>query len=84
MSTDEITDIQALERLHEAFASISGEIKQRSVDYIRHGPPSLIANFKVASDLDISGASSSITSASINRNRWWHWSPTCVTWTNTW
>ena len=48
MSTDEMTGIQALERLHETLASIPGQIERRAFDYIRHGTQCLIANFEVA------------------------------------
>ncbi len=48
MSTDEMTGIQALERLHETLASIPGQVERRAFDYIRHGTQCLIANFEVA------------------------------------
>jgi len=49
MSTDEMTGIQALERLHETLASIPGQVERRAFDYIRHGTQCLIANFEMAS-----------------------------------
>ena len=48
MSTDEMTGIQALERLQETLASMPGQIERRAFDYIRHGTQCLIANFEVA------------------------------------
>ena len=48
MSTDEMTGIQALERLQETLASMPGQLERRAFAYIRHGPQCLIANFEVA------------------------------------
>ena len=48
MSTDEMTGIQALERLQATLAAIPGKIERRASDYKRHGTQCLIANFEVA------------------------------------
>jgi len=48
ISTDEMTGIQALERLHPTLPPKQGEIERREFEYIRHGTQTLIASFEVA------------------------------------
>ena len=48
MSTDEMTGIQALERLFPTLPTGSGLVERREFEYVRHGTQSLIANFDVA------------------------------------
>lgn len=48
MSTDEMTGIQALERLFPTLPTRPGLVERREFEYIRHGTQSLIANFDVA------------------------------------
>ncbi|WP_220271123.1 transposase [Paenibacillus prosopidis] len=46
--TDEMTDIQALERLFPTLPMKPGLVERREFEYICHGTQSLIANFEVA------------------------------------
>jgi hypothetical protein len=48
MSTDEMTGIQALERLHPGLPMLPGHVERREFEYKRHGTLSLIANVDVA------------------------------------
>lgn len=48
MSTDEMTGIQALERLFPLLPTSPGLVERREFEYVRHGTQSLIANFDVA------------------------------------
>jgi transposase len=48
MSTDEMTGIQALERLFPTLPTGPGLVERREFEYVRHGTQSLIANFDVA------------------------------------
>ena len=48
ISTDEMTSIQALERLHPTLPLQPGLVERREFEYVRHGTQSLIANFEVA------------------------------------
>lgn len=48
VSTDEMTGIQALERLHPTIPMGPGRVERREFEYIRHGTLTLIANFDVA------------------------------------
>ena len=48
ISSDELTGIQALERVTPSLAMRPGLIERREFEYIRHGTVSLIANFEVA------------------------------------
>lgn len=45
---DEMTGIQALERIAETLPMIPGEVEKREFEYIRHGTQTLIGNFEVA------------------------------------
>ena len=47
MSTDEMTGIQALERIAPTQPMQPGQVERREVEYERHGTLSLIANFDV-------------------------------------
>jgi transposase len=47
MSTDELTGIQALERIAPTKPMQPGQVERREFEYARHGPLSLIANFDV-------------------------------------
>jgi DDE superfamily endonuclease len=49
MSTDEMTGIQALERLHPSLPMLPGQVERQEFEYERHGTLSLIANLEVAS-----------------------------------
>jgi transposase len=49
MSTDEMTGIQALERLHPCLPMQPGHVERQEFEYERHGTQSLIANLEVAS-----------------------------------
>jgi hypothetical protein len=49
MSTDEMTGIQALERLHPCLPMLPGHVEREEFEYERHGTQSLIANLDVAS-----------------------------------
>jgi hypothetical protein len=48
MSTDEMTGIQALERLHPSLPMLPGHVERLEFEYKRHGTVSLIANLDVA------------------------------------
>lgn len=48
MSTDEMTGIQALERLHPALPMLPAHVERVEFEYQRHGTLSLIANLDVA------------------------------------
>src|SRR5260370_29216095 len=48
MSTDEMTGIQALERLHPSLPMLPGHVERQEFEYERHGTVSLIANLDVA------------------------------------
>jgi transposase len=48
MSTDEMTGIQALERLHPSLPMQPGHVERQEFEYQRHGTQSLIANLEVA------------------------------------
>jgi transposase len=54
VSTDEMTGIQALERLHPSKPVKPGIEERREFEYIRHGTQTLIANFEVATGKVIS------------------------------
>lgn len=47
-STDEMTGIQALERLHPSLSMQPGHVEREEFEYQRHGTQSLIANLDVA------------------------------------
>lgn len=47
-STDEMTGIQALERLHPSLPMLPGHVQRQEFEYERHGTLSLIANLDVA------------------------------------
>jgi hypothetical protein len=47
-STDEMTGIQALERLHPSLPMQPGHVEREEFEYRRHGTQSLIANLDVA------------------------------------
>ena len=49
MSTDEMTGIQALERIAPTKVMQPGQVERREFEYDRHGTLSLIANFDVVS-----------------------------------
>lgn len=53
MSTDEMTGIQALERLHPSLPMEPGKPERPEFEYIRHGTQTLIANFEVATGMVI-------------------------------
>ena len=48
MSSDEMTGIQALERVHPDLPMEPGKIQRVEFEYVRHGTQSLIASFSVA------------------------------------
>src|SRR5450631_4129024 len=48
MSCDEMTGVQALERLHPSLPMLPGYVEREEFEYIRHGTQSLIANLEVA------------------------------------
>jgi transposase len=48
VSTDEMTGIQALERLFATKPVCPGQVEKREFEYKRHGTQTLIANFEVA------------------------------------
>jgi len=52
---DEMTGIQALERLAPDLPLRPGKVQRREFEYIRHGTQSLIANFDVATGQVICG-----------------------------
>lgn len=47
MCVDEMTGIQAIERLHQDLPLRPGKVKRQEFEYIRHGTQTLIANFDV-------------------------------------
>jgi hypothetical protein len=47
VSTDEMTGIQALERLHPSLPMLPGQVEREEFEYHRHGTQSLIANLEV-------------------------------------
>lgn len=49
MSTDEMTGMQALERIAPTKPMQPGQVERREFEYVRHGTLSLIANFDVVS-----------------------------------
>jgi len=49
ISCDEMTGIQALERVAPTLPMQSGQVERVEFEYVRHGTLSLIANFEVAS-----------------------------------
>jgi transposase len=53
VSTDEMTGIQALERLHPSIPMEPGKPERPEFEYIRHGTQTLIANFEVATGMVI-------------------------------
>jgi hypothetical protein len=48
VSTDEMTGIQALERVHDTRPLKPGRVELQEFEYIRHGTQSLIANWHIA------------------------------------
>lgn len=54
VSCDEMTGIQALERLHATKPVKPGFVERREFEYVRHGTQTLIANFEVATGRIIS------------------------------
>ena len=48
MSTDEMTGIQAIERLHPSLPMLPGHVERQEFEYERHGTLSLMANLEVA------------------------------------
>lgn len=48
LSTDELTGVQALERLHPTLPARPGLVERREFEYVRHGTLSFIVNFDVA------------------------------------
>ena len=48
ISTDEMTGVQALERLHPSLPMLPGHVERLEFEYERHGTLSLIANLEVA------------------------------------
>ena len=48
VSTDEMTGIQALERLNSKKLVLPGSVEKQEFEYIRHGTQTLIANWHVA------------------------------------
>lgn len=48
VSTDEMTGIQALERVHPTQPMRIGRVERQEFEYIRHGTQSLIANWEIA------------------------------------
>ncbi len=48
ISTDEMTGVQALERMHDGMPMRAGKRECREFDYIRHGTLTFILNFDVA------------------------------------
>jgi len=53
VSTDEMTGIQALERLHPSLPMKPGKPERPEFEYIRHGTQTLIANLEVATGMVI-------------------------------
>lgn len=56
VSLDEMTGIQALERLHPTLPMTPGLIERREFEYIRHGTLSLISGLEVATGKIISSS----------------------------
>jgi transposase len=54
MSTDEMTGVQALERLHPSLPMLPGHVERLEFEYERHGTLSLMANLDVATGQVIS------------------------------
>ncbi|HEY6406321.1 MAG TPA: transposase [Ktedonobacteraceae bacterium] len=52
-STDEMTGIQAVERLHPSLPMLPGHVERQECDYRRHGTQCLIANVDVATGQSI-------------------------------
>ena len=48
VSTDEMTGIQVLERVHPTQPMALGQVERQEFEYIRHGTQSLIASWHVA------------------------------------
>ena len=48
VSTDEMTGIQALERLNSKKLVLPGSVEKQEFEYIRHGTQTLIDNWHVA------------------------------------
>ena len=48
MSTDELTGVQALERLHPGLPLVPGKVERREFEYLRHGTRALIVSRDVA------------------------------------
>ncbi|GHO96565.1 hypothetical protein KSF_066130 [Reticulibacter mediterranei] len=48
VSCDEMTGVQALQRLHPSLPMLPGHVEREEFEYIRHGTQSLIANLEVA------------------------------------
>ncbi|HLP81462.1 hypothetical protein Q5691_27590 [Microcoleus sp. w1-18aA5] len=48
ISVDEMTGIQAIERLEKDLPMRPGKVARREFEYIRHGTQTLIANFNIA------------------------------------
>lgn len=48
VSTDEMTGVQALERIHPPLPLKPGQVERQEFEYARHGTRTLIANFQVA------------------------------------
>lgn len=53
VSTDEMTGIQALERLHPSLPMKPGKPERPEFEYLRHGTQTLIANFEVPTGMVI-------------------------------
>jgi transposase len=49
LSTDEMTGVQALQRLHPGLPLWPGKVERREFEYIRHGTLAFIVNFDVVS-----------------------------------
>ena len=49
VSTDELTGVQALERLHPGLPLAPGQVERREFEYIRHGTRAFILNRDVVS-----------------------------------
>lgn len=49
LSTDEMTGVQALQRVHPGLALLPGKVQRREFEYIRHGTLAFIVNFDVVS-----------------------------------
>ena len=53
ISIDEMTGIQAIERLEKDLPMRPGKVVRREFEYIRHGTQTLIANFNIANGKSI-------------------------------